>query len=108
MGIFVRTTEPLAVGTRLTLRFAPAAVGEAFVLDGVVQWVNAARPRDVREPSPNPGMGVRFARLTLADRERLVESIRTIAYLREEPGEVGEVADPRAPRDSPGGRSSQN
>jgi hypothetical protein len=31
-------------------------------------------------------MGIRFSRLTLADRERIVAAIRTIAYLREEPG----------------------
>jgi type IV pilus assembly protein PilZ len=82
MGIFVATTEPLAVGTSVTLRFAPPGGGEPFILDGVVQWVNRIRPR---EHSPNPGMGIRFARLTLADRERIVDSIRTIAYLREEP-----------------------
>jgi type IV pilus assembly protein PilZ len=108
MGIFVRTEEPLAVGTSVTLRFAPPlakgriwqvgpielghdgaasspkprAPPEPFVLDGVVQWVNRVRPR---EDNPNPGMGIRFARLTLADRERIVEAIHTIAYLREEP-----------------------
>jgi type IV pilus assembly protein PilZ len=82
MGIFVRTTEPLAIGTSVTLRFAPTHGGEPFILDGVVQWVNRIRPR---EHSPNPGMGIRFERLTLADRERIVDSIRTIAYLREEP-----------------------
>ena len=30
-------------------------------------------------------MGIRFSSLTLADRERIVEAIHTIAYLREEP-----------------------
>ena len=97
MGIFVRTEEPLAVGTSVTLRFAPprargqraadpqagpALPSEAFVLDGVVQWVNRVRPR---EDNLNPGMGIRFAHLTLADRERIVEASHTIAYLREEP-----------------------
>jgi type IV pilus assembly protein PilZ len=82
MGIFVRTTEPLAVGTAVTLRFAPPHQSEPFILGGVVQWVNQVLPR---EHSPNPGMGIRFAQLTLAERERIVETIRTIAYLREEP-----------------------
>jgi type IV pilus assembly protein PilZ len=81
MGIFVRTTDPLAVGTQVTLRFAPTHESEPFVLDGIVQWVNAVRALD----DPNPGMGIRFSRLTLPDRERIVEAIRTIAYLREEP-----------------------
>lgn len=82
MGIFVHTAEPLAVGTLMTLRFAPPRAGEPFVLQGVVQWVNPLRLDD---DNLNPGMGIRFTKLTLADRERLVESIRTIAYLREEP-----------------------
>jgi type IV pilus assembly protein PilZ len=86
MGIFVRTTDPLAVGTAVTLRFAPPHASEAFVLGGTVQWVNQLRPR---ADNPNPGMGIRFATLTLADRERIVETIRTIAYLREEPRVVG-------------------
>ena len=82
MGIFVRTTDPLPVGTHLKLRFAPPNSRDAFVLDGVVQWINELRPlRD----NPNPGMGIRFTNLTLDDRERIVETIRTIAYLRSEP-----------------------
>ncbi len=96
MGIFVRTEEPLPVGTSVTLRFAPphgkgaapsAPPIDPFVLDGVVQWINRVRPR---EDNPNPGMGIRFAHLTLADRERIVEAIRTIAYLREEPRVLGD------------------
>src|SRR5512140_491842 len=82
MGIFVHTTEPLAIGTVVTLRFAPPHTTEAFALGGVVQWVNRVRPR---EDNPNPGMGIRFLSLTPDDRERIVEAIRTIAYLREEP-----------------------
>ncbi|MFO0548038.1 MAG: PilZ domain-containing protein [Polyangiaceae bacterium] len=78
MGIFVRTTEPLAIGTKLRLRFAPAHSPEigSFELEGRVQWINLARPG-----CPNPGMGLAFFSLSLEDRERLVEVIRTIAYL---------------------------
>jgi type IV pilus assembly protein PilZ len=82
MGIFVRTTDPLEVGTLVTLRFAPPDAREPFILDGVVQWVNAVRPLD---DNLNPGMGIRFSSLTLDDRERIVDAIHTIAYLREEP-----------------------
>ena len=96
MGIFVRTTEPLAVGTLVTLRFAPPHQSEPFVLGGTVQWVNALRPR---ESNPNPGMGIRFSPLTLADRERIVDTIRTIAYLREEPRAGEPTKPPRGPRD---------
>lgn len=81
MGIFVRTIEPLLIGTQLTLRFAPPGATEAFILKGTVQWVNRVR---LDRDNPNPGMGIRFSDLTPADRERIVEAIRTIAYLRED------------------------
>jgi type IV pilus assembly protein PilZ len=81
MGIFVRTTEPLAIGTELTLRFSAPGSDESFVLRGAVQWVNDVRPY---ADNPNPGMGVRFIDLTPENRERIVETIRTIAYLRED------------------------
>ena len=77
MGIFVQTKQPLEVGTMLTLRFAPPD-HQPFVLRGVVQWVNPVRALSV---SPNPGMGIRFIDLTVTDRGRLVEAIRTIAYV---------------------------
>jgi type IV pilus assembly protein PilZ len=78
MGIFVRTTEPLVVGTRLTLSFAPPG-HEPFKLQGQVAWVNKLRANG---DNPNPGMGVRFIGLTADERERLVEVIRAICYLR--------------------------
>ena len=79
MGIFVRSTDPLPVGTKLLLCFSPPG-HPAFKLIGTVAWLN--RVRDDGD-NPNPGMGVRFVGLTLDDRERLVEVIRTIAYVRE-------------------------
>lgn len=79
MGIFVRTTEPLTTGTRLVLTFAPPGA-ESFKLEGTVAWVNPVRSNG---DNPNPGMGVRFINLTRDDRERLVDVIRTIAYLRD-------------------------
>jgi type IV pilus assembly protein PilZ len=82
LGIFVATREPLGIGTRVTLRFAPAAVSPAqtFVLAGVVQWINPVR---LLSENRNPGMGVRFVDLAGEDRERLVEAIHTIAYVRD-------------------------
>jgi type IV pilus assembly protein PilZ len=81
MGIFVRTTEPLRIGTKLMLKFAPPG-HEPFRLEGVVAWVNKLRAEG---DNPNPGMGIRFVDLHLSDRERLVEVIHTIAYVRETP-----------------------
>lgn len=79
LGIFVRTHKPLEIGTRLTLRFQPPGADQAFVVRGIVQWVNAINP--LRE-NLNPGMGVQFVDLTAAERELLVELVRTIAYVR--------------------------
>lgn len=79
MGIFVKTVDPLAVGTTLIMSFAPPGY-EPFKLTGEVAWVNVVRPNG---DNPNPGMGVRFVNLRPDDRERLVEVIRTIAYVRE-------------------------
>jgi type IV pilus assembly protein PilZ len=78
MGIFVRTSDPLAVGTPMLLGFAPPAC-DPFSLRGVVAWVN---PMRADGDNINPGMGVRFVDLTLEDRERIVGVIRTIAYVR--------------------------
>ncbi len=79
MGIFVRTTDPVALGTRMMLSFSPPG-HESFKLEGVVAWINPVRANG---DNPNPGMGVSFIALQLDDRERLVEVIRTIAYVRE-------------------------
>jgi type IV pilus assembly protein PilZ len=80
LGIFVRTTTPLGVGTSLTLHFCPPE-RQPFSLRGIVQWVNPLRPGP---DNPNPGMGIRFVNIDHDDRERLVDVIRTIAYLRDD------------------------
>ena len=53
-----------------------------FQLEGCVAWVNRVRENG---DNPNPGMGIRFVDLQPDERERLVEVIRTIAYLRDLP-----------------------
>lgn len=80
MGIFVATRDPLEVGTRLTLRFAMPGEQEPFVLFGQVQWVNPIR---MLSDNPNPGMGIRFIELSPENRERIINSVRTIAYVRD-------------------------
>jgi type IV pilus assembly protein PilZ len=79
VGIFVRTDDPLEVGTRVTLKFAPPGSEDTLVLTGQVQWVNPIR---MLASNPNPGMGIRFIDLTRESRERLVGVVRTIAYVR--------------------------
>ena len=85
MGIFVRTEAPLPIGTTIVLRFASPEQSETFCLKGTVQWAN--RTSAFRE-TINPGMGIRFINLQPDERERIVEMVRTIAYLREDPSRV--------------------
>jgi type IV pilus assembly protein PilZ len=80
MGIFVATHEPLEVGTRLTLRFAMPGEQAPFILFGQVAWVN---PIKLLSDNPNPGMGIRFVELSSENRERIIASVRTIAYVRD-------------------------
>lgn len=82
MGIFVRTDDPLPLGTVVSLRFAPSGDVAPFVLDGRVQWINRV---SLFGDNLNPGMGIMFIDLARSDRERLVQAIRTIAYLRGDP-----------------------
>ena len=77
MGIFILSKEPLPMGTHVKLRFQPPG-GDAFALEGEVAWVNPFREGG---ENLNPGMGLRFVNLTPEERERLVELVKTIAYL---------------------------
>lgn len=78
MGIFIRSDEPLPIGTLLRLRFTPEGQ-ESLELNGEVTWVNPFRPFG---DNLNPGMGVSFADLSADMRERIVSLVRTVAYLR--------------------------
>ena len=83
MPLFVRTDEPLPVGTFMLLSFAPQRGSvPPFVMHGQVQWVNNVR---VFGDNINPGMGIMFIDMSREERERLVAAIRTIAYLRSSP-----------------------
>ena len=79
MGIFIRSDDPVPVGTELTLRFG---LDDApLELEGLVVWINAVQPGG---DNLNPGMGVRFVGLTPEQREEIVRVVRTIAYLQED------------------------
>lgn len=79
MGIFIRSDDPAPVGTELRLRFG--LEDEPLELDGLVVWINPVRPGG---DNLNPGMGVRFVGLTPEQRERVVDVVRTVAYLQED------------------------
>lgn len=95
MGIFVRTPEPLAVGTITQLRFRPPhrvassdpreSHGESSApprsdapieLQGEVKW-NTLSGGD----QGHSGMGIQFKSIELGQRSRLIDLIHAVAYL---------------------------
>lgn len=91
-GIFIRTNEPQKIGTLLNLRFMPDdGKRQMLQLEGEVLWVNSVREGD--PDNINPGMGVRFVGLTPEQRYRLIEYIKTFAYL-DDPNDDKPAIDP--------------
>jgi type IV pilus assembly protein PilZ len=82
LGIFIHTETPSPPGTQLTLRFTPPGHSAPMDLEGQVMWINPVRM--VQEGGRSPGMGIRFRNVTEQQRERLVDLVRTVAYLPDE------------------------
>jgi len=55
-GLFIQTSLPLDVGTRVRLRLTVPNGEAPFGVDGVVKWVATMRDKD-KHP---PGMGIEF------------------------------------------------
>jgi uncharacterized protein (TIGR02266 family) len=62
-GIFIRTREPLAVGTQLKFDFQLQDTSPLMAGEGTVVWI---REHDPSRAGVTPGMGVRFDKLTPA------------------------------------------
>ncbi|MBW2276518.1 MAG: TIGR02266 family protein [Deltaproteobacteria bacterium] len=75
MGIYLLTDKPLAVDTKIELRFAVPGEPEPLRVQGEVRWV--VHPGGGTEP----GMGVKFLDPSEEFRQRIRELIRTMAYL---------------------------
>src|SRR6185503_6117235 len=70
-GIFIRTKDPLAVGTQLRFEFQLQDASPLISGDGTVVWIREFDPSRV---GVAPGMGVRFDRL-LAESEPGLQKI---------------------------------
>ncbi len=64
-GVFIGTTKPMKISTRLQVCFHIPGITDSILITGTVVWI-----RDL-ESSDNPGMGVRFDEMEPGDRERL-------------------------------------
>ena len=71
-GIFIRTKEPLPVGTQLKFEFQLQDASSLIAGEGTVVWI---REHDPNRTGVAPGMGVRFDKLqpaSQADRKSVV------------------------------------
>jgi len=67
-GTFIRTDQPLQVGTALSFTIQAPALGEPIVLRGVVRWVVDPGQASGGRPS---GMGVGFVYDSLAEKDAI-------------------------------------
>jgi uncharacterized protein (TIGR02266 family) len=70
-GIFIRTKEPLPVGTQLRFEFQLQDASALIAGDGTVVWI---REHDPARQGVAPGMGVRFDKLA-TDSHRVLDRI---------------------------------
>ncbi len=79
LGIFVKTNDPLPIGSEIRLGFAPDTPGlenqARLELEGEVMWNTEGDDNDCS------GMGVRFTDVGEKTRGRLLAIVRRIAYL---------------------------
>jgi type IV pilus assembly protein PilZ len=74
-GIFIETSTPLKVGTRLKVQFCLPEMEKEILADGVV-----VRRVDLHTKDPRlAGMGIQFSELTSGDKLVLDEYIRSIS-----------------------------
>jgi len=91
-GIFIRTREPLPVGTTLRFEFQLRDASPLITGDGTVVWLRQANPE---RPGVAPGMGVRFDKLTPKSRQVLNKILSDKAHgARPTPPPAAEEPDP--------------
>ncbi|MEO8215078.1 MAG: TIGR02266 family protein, partial [Myxococcales bacterium] len=84
-GIFIRTRDPLAVGTQLKLDFQFQNGTPLMAGDGTVVWI---REVDANRTTVPPGMGVRFDKLT-PESQAVLEQLLVEKAKRERSGIPG-------------------
>jgi uncharacterized protein (TIGR02266 family) len=81
-GIFIRTREPLAVGTQLRFDFQLQDAAPLLAGEGTIVWI---RENDPARAGVTPGMGVRFDKLTPTS-QPILEKILAEKARREQAG----------------------
>src|SRR5215470_9973162 len=88
VGIFIRTRDPLAVGTQLKFDFQLQDSAPLLAGDGTVVWI---REHDPARAGVTPGMGVRFDKLTPAS-QPVLDKILSDKAARDQSGLGGASA----------------
>ncbi|NVB81990.1 MAG: TIGR02266 family protein, partial [Kofleriaceae bacterium] len=91
-GIFIRTKEPLAVGTQMKFEFQLRDASPLIAGEGTVVWT---RENDPSRPAIAPGMGVRFDRL--ADGSQTVLERILSEKAKQAPARAGNEATTKPP-----------
>jgi len=87
-GIFIRTREPLPVGTQLRFDFQLQDTAPLLAGEGTIVWI---RENDPMRAGVTPGMGVRFDKLTPASQPVLDKILAEKAH-REQAGAPSKTA----------------
>lgn len=86
-GMFLKSSFPLEVGTRLNCRFElPDGLG-AVVVEAEVSWVRTGPPENL----PPPGMGLRFLSLNQDEKERIQQYATAYEEQEDEAGEANDI-----------------
>lgn len=103
-GIFIRTKEPLKVGTQLKFEFQLQDASSLIVGEGTVVWTRDADPT---RAAMAPGMGVRFDQLTEVSRRVLDHILAEKAKRSDGAGESRFDAGVRASQFASGSTSAE-
>jgi type IV pilus assembly protein PilZ len=74
-GTFIRTKNPLSIGTEFLFQLAVPGLPEPLSLRGKVQWVVR---EDAASEDQDPGMGIGFVYESEADRERIANTVEKL------------------------------
>lgn len=74
-GTFIRTNNPLAIGTEFMFHLQVPSLEAPLALKGKVQWIV---PEEEATEDQEPGMGIGFVYESEADRDRIANTVETL------------------------------
>ena len=74
-GTFIRTSNPLAIGTEFMFHLLVPSLEEPLSIKGKVQWVV---PESAASEEQEPGMGIGFVYGSEADRDKIASTVEKL------------------------------